>query len=630
MKLSTRPMFLAAILIVAVLTLVSCGGAPEPTPTPTPEPTPPTITSISPAVAMPGSEITIAGTYLSAAQVTLAGHPINSSVNSASEIRISIPSDAPNGPQQLTVTTTDGTDAGSVFVGREFQSGSLEDLAALGLPAGTAVLFGEGTFSASGEVNLGELSLYGQGPEKTTLVFPEADIGTLSNFVTLQVSVGSDVTIQDLHLVLGMFQIESVMNFALPASVQSAALEVFSVPEFSSLNVVESQALATGTVSLANITAESLPSATFAGIIISEKFPLAGFPEILPHATVFDQVTLRGDAMVVISAAADFKANDSQLDVGGFGVFSAGSVEIANSAMVASPSSSPGTFTPGQLFIVTGGPIRVSASELTANTAIDIGAGMIAPMPRPVIFEIIDSAINVPSITTELNDGFTLGQSGGLLKLHNTVFDIDGALEIWIEDLPGRIEMSKVTMALCNDSITSTDEPVVAIYSEGGGALLVTESDFTFHNGGYFLLEVDTDSADHPFTAHIDNNRFTGDAGASLVGLDLSYKDNQDQDLIIRARNNEFSGFDYGVAVSGPNAGPGQLIGELHHNVFNLDFSGGAKAARLENADPARVTIDASNNVWGSFTQDSEVEALVEPDATSQPEAFNVAPIAQP
>lgn len=81
--------------------------------------------------------------------------------------------------------------------------------------------------------------------------------------------------------------------------------------------------------------------------------------------------------------------------------------------------------------------------------------------------------------------------------------------------------------------------------------------------------------------------------------------------------------------MSGPNAGPGKLIGELHHNVFNLDFSGGAKAAKLENADPARVVIDASNNVWGSFTQDSEVEALIESN-TSQPEAFNVAPIAQP
>ena len=92
-------------------------------------------------IAARGDSIVISGSNLGAAGEVLLGDAVLITDSwTESEITLTIPEDAPGGPQTVTVRTPGGDSSFELFVGVDYGPGTLDDLAAEGHPTGTAVL----------------------------------------------------------------------------------------------------------------------------------------------------------------------------------------------------------------------------------------------------------------------------------------------------------------------------------------------------------------------------------------------------------------------------------------------------------------------------------------------------------
>ncbi len=76
----------------------------------------PRITSITPSTVATGDLITIAGTNLSSASVTIQGISTFITANTSTSISTSVPPGASVGTQEVRVTTSEGTDAASINI----------------------------------------------------------------------------------------------------------------------------------------------------------------------------------------------------------------------------------------------------------------------------------------------------------------------------------------------------------------------------------------------------------------------------------------------------------------------------------------------------------------------------------
>lgn len=125
-------------------------------------------------IAQRGESLTLTGEYFGAESggVEIGGVPAVIDSWTDTLITLTVPGNAPDGPGLLALATTHGASATlDFFVGVGAPAGSLEDLAALGAPPGTAVRLAAGTYAATGAglVVLDNLSLYGQGEDATLL-----------------------------------------------------------------------------------------------------------------------------------------------------------------------------------------------------------------------------------------------------------------------------------------------------------------------------------------------------------------------------------------------------------------------------------------------------------------------------
>lgn len=187
-----------------------------------------TVTQVNPDIAQPGGVVTVTGTELANVKVTLAGMPITPEQQSESAIVFSVPMGVPGGPQPLEFTFAGRTVTRELFVGIEFLTGTLEDLAVLNLPAGSAVRFGPGVFSSSGMVVLEHIGLYGAGKDETILnLAPLAD--SQETPLVLVAYPGMQLGISDLTIRLGGFAVIDAYTSA-DFSVQSVGPQVVEEP----------------------------------------------------------------------------------------------------------------------------------------------------------------------------------------------------------------------------------------------------------------------------------------------------------------------------------------------------------------------------------------------------------------
>src|SRR5690554_3288496 len=112
-------------------------------------------------VAARGDSIVISGSNLGAAGEVLLGDAVLITDSwTESEITLTIPEDAPGGPQTVTVRTPGGDSSFELFVGVSYGPGTLDDLAAEGHPTGTAVLLSAGDYTqVATEVELDNLKI---------------------------------------------------------------------------------------------------------------------------------------------------------------------------------------------------------------------------------------------------------------------------------------------------------------------------------------------------------------------------------------------------------------------------------------------------------------------------------------
>ena len=155
--------------------------------------------TVTPDIALPGEELTISGSaFGDSGTVDIGGVAASVTDWTGDSITLTVPAAAGAGPQTLTVHGRYGSSTVDLFIGVDFPTGDMGELAALALPPGTAVRLGAATYPGGppGMVVLEGISLYGRGPDQTTLAFGDA-VG-LEYFA----ASGQDLEIADLSLVI--------------------------------------------------------------------------------------------------------------------------------------------------------------------------------------------------------------------------------------------------------------------------------------------------------------------------------------------------------------------------------------------------------------------------------------------
>lgn len=184
--------FLRALLSVPVLVLllVACGG-----PGGTGLPKPPSLASFAPAAAARGETVTVTGTDFGdeAGTLTIGGVTATVTDWTSTSVKATVPADAANGWNDVTVTTAGGSASRTnLFVGREF-TGEADELQAFldAQERGTAVLLEAATYEFDATISLYvyNLELYGRGMDETVLEF-DPDFGSANILVDYGATAG--------------------------------------------------------------------------------------------------------------------------------------------------------------------------------------------------------------------------------------------------------------------------------------------------------------------------------------------------------------------------------------------------------------------------------------------------------
>ncbi len=232
------------LTFLVLVVVAACAG-----PTTPPPPPDPTVNAVAPNVAARGETITITGTdFGTTGTLTIGGTEATITTWNDTQIDATIAPGTPDGWQDVTVTTTDGTDDFTpFFVGTEFDGTATELQAFLdGLAKGTAVLLQAETYDLSADATpliVDNHGLYGRGETQTTLMTSASD-----GMLTL-VDFGQRVTLADMSIETDAFQYfhgdaEDVFATAGATSLPNAATHLeltkrtFSLPAPSSLETM--------------------------------------------------------------------------------------------------------------------------------------------------------------------------------------------------------------------------------------------------------------------------------------------------------------------------------------------------------------------------------------------------------
>lgn len=337
---------LAAAALVAVL--AACGGPGGPAV--------PNATSLNPSVALRGASVTITGAGFGASpgSVTIGGVAATTTDWTDTSITATVPANAENAWQEVSVTTAGGSDTLSgLFVGVEY-SGTGPDLQAFldAREPGTAVLLQATNYDLTAQVEpvvIDNVDLYGRGAAQTTVTAPGTETVVLAG-------PGATTTLADLTLEFGQF-----MYF-------SGTFRDTVVPWTSSGSVSDAvQALGAGTLDLAQRMEAAVKAAVSAAMDTALQPAAADTPSL-----VFDGVTFTAAAPAVwgIPMASlpmvDLIIRDSSIDLpsGVAMLWAGGDVLIEGSAVSAQ-----------ELVVLTAfGSVTMVDSDVESVDGIQLGA----------------------------------------------------------------------------------------------------------------------------------------------------------------------------------------------------------------------------------------------------------------
>lgn len=604
--------FIIAIVAGSGL-LVGCGGT-------TPAPQPPAGLSAAPGTAAVGEVVTLTGQHLgsSAGTLSLGGTPVTATSWADGQVVFTVPPTAAQGPRTVTLTTAAGSATTDLFVGVDFPSGTLESLAALGLPKGTAVRLGAGTFAASSDVTLDNLSLYGSGRGTTTVKGAIPD--PTPHPLYLLADDGYELTLADLTLRSDATAI-TPGAVALPASLRAAgagsawttrAFTVEDLAAAAAAQTITSQALAPTSYTLRGVAIEPA-SATPFGLITADP---AGPGVFYPGAIYASDVTVTGVPLAFM-VAGDVEINE--LTSSGSGGVAAVSftqhVEIKG--LKTSTTGTGGLISEGATLggarglTLTDSQITVVDGDITLYGAVPLGM----PLGGP-------STITGNKFIARDTDPLDGTDWGGIefitllgsVDFSNNEVTAEGGFAFESQEAATRMRANTFTLG-------SADYPSTEFTFEMDGGILTLETNHVnFLSAGGLGVDAargQTTMSDNAVTGH------------SNMGTAL-YLYHEEGELTFTATGNTFSSFSQALFIDRDTGFTETLTARINDNVFDFPIDAAPKAATVNDFLATDGTLDARNNRWGSNTSAATVASYVAYTGISDPGTLQVAPITQP
>lgn len=554
---------------------------------------PPTGAATSQDIAARGDTITISGNnFGTSGDVSIGDVPASADAWSESEITLTIPDSAPGGPQTISVTSPHGTSNFDLFIGVDYPAGTLDDLAALGLPKGTAVRLGAGTFSqASSQLILDNLSLYGQGESETVVT-----TGASPQVMLLRADDNQDLVLTNLTLETdAMFigpsapgSIGSLGTLSGGTSELPAAAELYAAVEAQLLSRsadLTTQANPSGSLTFRNVTIEEIIGGT--GLVTMNLLDLG----IYNGSVSLDSVDFSSSTNILaLLVGGGITITDSAVNSGGYGLIGAsGTMTVSNSNFIDNGFSG-GTFGLGGLLY--GSELRVVDSHFLARMEgfYILPASMMTGGGLPIgsssmdisgsTFQILDPD---PAAATAAGT-LQIGSWSGVSSITDSRFVVQRELQIMV--LGGNLDFNSNAVSMGLAAIASS--PITVTQSE-----LSSFVDFR-HN----TIDWVADGA-LSFTgmsgALLDSNTLDGNSGTALTLEQTTSGTPVD----FSAQNNTFRGFTEAlyIELAGASSGGAAEL-QFNGNVFDFPVDAAGKVATLRNVVDA--TIDADGNRWGT------------------------------
>lgn len=614
---------LSLLMLMAVTSslLVGCGGT---TPPPPPEPQPPTGLTADRAAAAWGDPIVLTGENLgTAGTLLIGGTPVTATSWEEGKVTLTVPSTAPAGPQTLTLTTEVGSQTIDLFVGVDFPTGTLEDLAALALPKGTAVRLGEGTFTLTPSADpftLDNLSLYGQGEGKTVVATGDMQ------FFRFLASEGYELTIADLTLRTDATLIVPDLP-SLPAAtahdsvvdglMAARGMTIEELVSNSTSAPLAAQALPPTSVTIRRVKVEPSSPAGVGLLTVDFTMPLGPMPMFYTGDLLVEDVSV--DALSLLLMAGGTVDIERVVKTAP-GAFGAASITSHLTLSKVEASSSPGSTAPF------GNAISIMAARGTtivdSALAVEDGDIMIyGALPSGALPIGGPSSITGTTLTATDSDpgdgedhgSINLGLLAGSAKVAGNTIAAQAGFGVYT---------TFAATALRNNviSVGSADYPDTTLeFRVEDGAFEFSDNKVTFESFGGVVLSGGGGSFS------VTDNTLSGFAG---VGTALSIE-HEDDDLEVGASGNRFTDFGQALHIEQDSGDVDMLTARINGNVFDFIIDTAPKAALVEDVFSAYADLDATDNVWGTNTSAATVASYIT-YALGDPGTLNVTPIRTP
>lgn len=625
------PSLVLALLFAALtFVLVACGGGGDPAPS---EPAAPSGISVSPTIGVAGETVTVTGSGLKDATVHLAGEALTLDSQAEEKLVFTVPSGVSGGPQMLAITNDAGSETTEFFVGIDFPSGSIADLAAQHLPAGTAVRLGKHTYNIASTTTLRNISLYGHSPAETRVVLPVLTPTPGSSeppHLSLIVDPGTDMTLANLTLELGILMITNdifgtiftashtpTTPTELLAQQTSQAVNAGGHLLFDHVDVVQGAGSIT---SIFSVGPEISPGGLF------PTLGLSGVVE-LTHTNI-EVATLWTIASDVIARKSAFTAGEIVLSAAG-GRLQIEDSKVDNNALVNPPMLAQFPF--GALLYGNRG-FHVDETIMQADSPIVV-AGAMEPgtFLVPPVSHIVKSTFSFISPAGDnASEGLQVLSFFGTVHVDQSEFRAEG--DVSFASLSGRPQFTieNSTFVLGNDNFPAASQsPRLVIGATDGGGMgqQFVGNTVTFHNGGFFHVVMDAANSPVDSQVLVANNEFTGSGIGSAV--QVAFNGTSAQQFELRVQDNTFKHFDQAVTIENEPGSNMEFTARFRDNHFDFDISALGDVATLTEVTGASATIDATHNIWGTNTSNTTVASYIDSN-TGEPEVFNTNPITLP
>lgn len=617
-------------IFAITLTLTACGGG-EPAPTPPVDPPPaPANISVSPAVAMPGDTVTVHGTALSNATVHLAGNLVVLDSESDTKLVFHVPSSAPGGPQALHIATEHGSAAADLFVGFDFPSGTMAQLAAKNLPPGTAVRLGRTTYTTNTTTVLHNLSLYGHSAADTRIVLPvlTAGSGSAPPYLALMVDGNHDIAIANLTLELGMFIVGT--------DVQGSIFSASAAPQDAqSWQAAITQAIpSSGTT----VTFQDIEVTQGPGNIVSmfsvgphpvngNFFPIGISNNVLLERSNINVSNLWAMGSGVTVNNSSFRAGEIMLAAGG-GLLELHDAEIENNANINTPLP---TLVNMQTVLYGSSGYEIHRSQVQSVTPI-----FVVTQPEPSMFmaaPISHISNSVFTFTSEnsnnVPEALQFLSPLGMVHIDKSEFVIEGNITFAADRGISRFAVRNSQFTLGNPNFASSSAPpILQFHAEKSGITQqFTGNTVTFHNSGTTDINLNAQSNTIQSQVELASNTITG--SGTGPALQMKFAGTSSPTATLQITGNTFHNFFSAVEMESGASDNVQLSAVINNNVFDFDISALGQVAKLTNISPAHAVINARHNVWGTNTNSAVVHSFID-SSTGQPEVFVVDPVTAP